>query len=211
MLRPVSSFRICAATCVGEPWRKSCLNTSAALSSGGMATPVPVHERLRDARVDGERERGEAGEHADLLGDVLVERDGIAKRAAARMRRGGEETDVRRVPAIHVRMRDAAEHGEVIAVRLEHIEIGRRRIIAAGARGEELIREQAEIVADGEHPARLRARAGGRAARRGPRKCGPHRVEERERHHDPRAAEKLPARERLPRGDERADGGCGAE
>ena len=187
------------------------MNTSAALSSGGMATPVPVHERLRVRVLTRERERGEAGEHADLLGDVLVERDGVAKRAAARMRRGGEETDVGRVPAIDVRMRDAAEYGEVVAVRLELLKIGRQRIIAAGARGEELIREQAEVVADGEHPARLCARAGGRAARRGSRKGGQHRVEERQRHHDPRAAEKLPARKRSPRGDERANGGCGAE
>ena len=51
---------ICAATCVAEPWRKSCLKTSAALSSGGIATPVPVHERLRvrvltDSVSDGKR------------------------------------------------------------------------------------------------------------------------------------------------------------
>src|SRR5262249_23763794 len=46
-------------------------------------------------------------------------RDGVAKRAAARVRRGGEETDVGRVPAVDVRVRHAAEHGEVAAVRLE--------------------------------------------------------------------------------------------
>ena len=46
--------------------------------------------------VDGERERREPRERADALGDVLVERDGVAERAAGRVRRGGEEADVRR-------------------------------------------------------------------------------------------------------------------
>ena len=118
MLRPVSSLRICAATCAGVPWRKSCLKTSAALSSGGIATPVPVHERLRVRVLTPSVSEGKRVSMPICSRDVLVERDGVAKRAAARMRRGGEEADVRRVPAIDVRMRDAAEDGEVVAVRL---------------------------------------------------------------------------------------------
>ena len=47
MLRPVSSSRTCASTSAGEPCRKSWLNTRDACPSGGMATPVRVHDRLR--------------------------------------------------------------------------------------------------------------------------------------------------------------------
>ena len=62
--------------------------------------------------VDAQVERGETGEMADAFGDELVERDGIAKTAAARVRRGSEEADVGGMAAIDVGMRDAAEHGE---------------------------------------------------------------------------------------------------
>ena len=134
------------------------MKTSDALSSHGISTPEPVHERLRwpcctltPSVSDGKRVRWPMRSR-----DVLIERDGVAEAAAARMRRRGEEAVVRRVPAIDVRMRDAAEDGEVVAVLLEHFEIGRERVVAArSAFGKELVRQQAEVVADAEHPARL--------------------------------------------------------
>ena len=51
------------------------------------------------------------------------------------MRRGGQKTDVRRMPAVHVGMRDAAEHGEVVPMLLQHFQIRRRHVIPAGAGG----------------------------------------------------------------------------
>ena len=133
---PRSSLRSCAATSRAMPWRNSFRKTSAALSSQGMSTPEPVHERhaLAAHDVDAEGERGEAGEVADVLGDVLVERDGVAEAAAAGMRRGGEEADVGGVAAVDVRVRDAAEDGEVVAVLLEVAEVGRERVAAARRR-----------------------------------------------------------------------------
>ena len=130
---------------------------------------------------------------ADLFGDVLVEGDGIAKRTTAGMRRGGEETDVRRVAAIDVRMGDAAENAEIVAMRREALEVGREGVVTTGVRGEELIGEEAKIVADAEHPARLRVRSGRCAAGRGAGEGWEHRVEEGQRHDDAGAAEKMPA------------------
>ena len=100
----------------------------------GSARPMPVHERLRWPRgdVDAERERGEPREVADPLGDVLVERDRVAEPAAAGVRRGGEEAVVGRVPAVDVGVRDAAEDGEVVAVLLEQLQVGRGLVVAAG-------------------------------------------------------------------------------
>ena len=100
--------------------------------------------------VDAERERREPRQVADAFGDVLVERDGVAEAAAARMRRGGEEAVVRRMPAVHVGMRHAAEHGEIVAMLLEQFEVGRQRVIAPALLREEMFRQQAEVVADAE-------------------------------------------------------------
>ena len=59
MLRPASISRTCRSTSAGVPCRKSWLKTPAARPSGGIATPVRVHDRLRPpltARVsDGNR------------------------------------------------------------------------------------------------------------------------------------------------------------
>ena len=100
------------------------------------------------ARVDGERQGREAGENADLLGDVLIERNGVAERTAARMGRRGQEADVGRMAAIHVRMRDAGEDGEIVAVRLQKFQIGRGDVVAALAAGKKLIPEKSQIVAN---------------------------------------------------------------
>ena len=72
------------------------------------------------------------------------------------MRRGGQEAVVRRMPAIHVGMRDAAEDGEVVAMRFELFEI-RRKPLVAPAFWEKHLRQQTEIIADAQHPARLHA------------------------------------------------------
>ena len=96
----------------------------------------------------------------DALADVLVERDGVAETGAARMGRGREKTIVRRMPAVHVGMPHAAEHGEIIAMLPEHFEVRRQRIIPPAFLGEEMFRQQTEIVADAEHPARFPARGG---------------------------------------------------
>ena len=82
------------------------------------------------APVDRQRQRREPRQHPDPLGDVLVERNRVAERAAARMRRRGQEADVRRMAAIHVRVRHAAEHGEVVAVLLQGLQVGRGRVVA---------------------------------------------------------------------------------
>jgi hypothetical protein len=60
---------------------------------------------------------------ADAFRDVLVEGDGVAETAAARVRGRREEAIVRRVAAIDIRVRDAAEDGEVVAVLLQEIEV----------------------------------------------------------------------------------------
>ena len=93
--------------------------------------------------VDAEVQGREPRQMPDALGDVLVERDGVAEAAAARMRRGGEEAVVRRMPAVHVRMRHAAEDGQVVAVRLQVLQIRRQRVAAAGLLGEEPVGQQA--------------------------------------------------------------------
>src|SRR5205814_1991662 len=77
--------------------------------------------------VYAKRQRRETGQVPDALGDVLIQRDGVAKTAAARMRRSREEAIVRRMSAIDVGMGDAAEDREIVAVLLEQFEIWRER------------------------------------------------------------------------------------
>src|SRR5205807_3726467 len=105
-------------------------------------------------------ERGKPRQMSDALADVLVERDGVAETGAARMGRGREKTIVRRMPAVHVGMPHAAEHREIVAIFLEHFEVRRQRIIAPAFLWEKMFRQQTEVVADAEHPARLAARGG---------------------------------------------------
>ena len=198
MLRPVSSSRTCASTSAGVPWRNSWLKTRDAFSSrrDGHAGPRP---RQAAAAVDRQRQRREPRQRADPLGDELVERDRVAERTAGRVRGGGQEGDVRRVAAVHVRVRHAAEDGEVVAVLLEELQVRRGRVVAAGVLGEELVRQQAEVVADAEQPPRRRAV--GR-----PRERRPHRLQQRQRQRHARAAEEPPPGERPPRRGERGRG-----
>src|SRR4051812_5243580 len=95
---------------------------------------------------------------ADAFGDVLVEGDRVAKSAAARVRRRGEKADIRRMPGIHVGMRDTAEDGEIIPMLAQQIEVRRRRVTPPRLLGKELIRKEPEVVADGEDAPRLRPR-----------------------------------------------------
>ena len=132
------------------------------------------------AAVDRERERRETRADADALGDILVERDAIAERAARRVRRGREERDVGRMAAVHIRMGDAAEHREILAVVLQVLEIGRQRVVEAGVRREEEIGPQAEVVADAKQAARLGTRGERRRCGRGPCEGRKHSVQERQ-------------------------------
>ena len=59
----------------------------------------------------------------------------LRKPRAARMRRGGEKTIVSRMPTIHVRMRHAAEDGEIIAMSRQSFEIGRKSVITPAFAG----------------------------------------------------------------------------
>jgi hypothetical protein len=114
----------------------------------------------------------------DLFGDDLIERDRIAKRTAAGMRRGGQEANIRRMAAVNIRMRDAAEHCEVVPVRLQQFQIWRGDVFAPGAFGEEVIREQSQVIANRQHAARLRSRFGLRQHRL-------HHIQKRERQRGP--------------------------
>ena len=59
-------------------------------------------------------------------------------------------------------MGDAREDGEALAVLLQVAQVRGELVAASGARREELVAEQPEVVADAEEPARLRARGEGR-------------------------------------------------
>ena len=139
----------------------------------------------------------------DAFADVLVERDGVLEPRAARVRRGREETVVRRMPAIDFRMRHAAEHRKAIPMFLQRFEVRRQRIAASAFLGEEMFRQQAEVIADAEHPARLSARRHASRRLRHGREYRRHRVQQRQGEEDARATKKLAARERRPGRDER--------
>src|SRR2546423_587267 len=98
----------------------------------------------------------------DPFRNVLVQRNGVAEAATARMRRGGEEAIVCRMAAVHVRMRHAAENGKIIPMLFKNFEIGRESIIPSGLLRKKLIGQQTKIVTDGKHPARRSAGCGAR-------------------------------------------------
>ena len=201
MLRPVSSSRILRFDFrwrsleeeLAEHLGSTLFRRDGHAGSGPGQTATAVHR---------ERERRKPSLNADVFGDVLVQRDGVAEGTAGRMRRGGEKTHVGRMPAIHVGMRNAAENCEVIAMFLQQLEIRRRRIIAALTSREEVCGQHAKIVAD--------ARTSGAASRWASaaksicraREWREHRVEERQRQSDAGTAEKVAARHRLARVDE---------
>src|SRR6266487_4479272 len=132
----------------------------------------------------------------DALADVLVERDGVAEAAAARMRRGREEAVVCRMPPIHVGMRHTAENGEIVAMFLENFQIRRQWVIAPALLREELFGQQTKVVADAEEPARLAAggRISGNTFRHGG-KGRRHGIQHRQREQNTRSTEELAPRE----------------
>src|SRR5688500_4094355 len=105
------------------------------------------------------------------------------------MWRRSEETDVGRVAAVDVRVRNAAEHREVFPVLLEQLQIRRQLISTPGLLGKEPLWQQSEVVADGQHPARL----GGR--RRSARKRREHRFQQRQGKDNAGPAQKLRSEE----------------
>jgi hypothetical protein len=147
--------------------------------------------------VDAEGEGLDAGEVADAFANVLVEGNGVAETAARGVRSGGEEAVVGRMAAVDVGMRDAAEDGEIVAMFFEKLEVGREFVIGAGGLREEMMRENAEVIADAEEAAWLAAggcggvELGGDGAGEG----WAHGVQERERKGDAGAAEEGATRE----------------
>lgn len=87
---------------------------------------------------------------------------------------GCQETVVRRVSSIHVRMRNSAENREPLAVLLQYFQIGRQLIVPASSGREKLIGQQAKVVADRQHPPRGSRRGSG------PGKGGNHRFQQRQ-------------------------------
>ena len=126
---------------------------------------MPVHDRLR-AAVDPSVSEGTASDVPIRLGDELVERDRVAEPAAARVRGRGQEADVRRMPAVHVRVRDAAEHGEVVAVLAQGLQVRRR------ARSRGRLPWGRKAPAAGRDYCRCRTSAAARRPARGERDAG---------------------------------------
>src|ERR1044071_331091 len=90
------------------------------------------------------------------------------------MRRCRQKTDIGRMTAIDIRMRDSRQDGEVSAVILEDLEVARRSVVSPCVSREELSGQQTKIIADAEHTARLCGNLGVRRERS-------HRVEQRQR------------------------------
>src|SRR2546430_2461601 len=126
----------------------------------------------------------------DSFADVLIERNGIVETAAARMRRGREETIISRMTAIDIRMGDAAENGEIAAMLLQDFNVRRKGVIAPGILWEEVLGQEAEIIADGEHAPGFGG-SGAWCSRvvGSPGKSGNHGIEQRQRKHDSGAAQ----------------------
>src|SRR5260221_722458 len=131
---------------------------------------------------------------ADPLGNILIEGNSVAEASAAGMRRGGEKAIVRRMSAVHVWMRHPAKDGKIVAVLFQNFQIRRERIIASGFLGKELFGQQAEVVADGQHPARFAARRGAGGTFSNGGKGGEHRMKQWKGDKNAGAAQGIPAR-----------------
>jgi len=124
-----------------------------------------------------------------LLGNLLIEGDGIAERAAAGVGRGGEEANIGGVATIDIRMGDAAEDCEVLAMLVEVFQVRRGGVIFAAVFREEEVGEEAEVIADAEEAARG---CGWGVAGRfvvSMSSTGPHGIEKRERNRYASSAE----------------------
>ena len=101
----------------------------------------------------------------DALRHVLVQRNGIPETPTARVRCRRQEAVIRRMSAINVGMRNAAEDGKVFAVRLEEVEVGRGLVARASPFRKEILGNEAEVIANAQHATgfRLRGRSGGKS------------------------------------------------
>ena len=113
-----------------------------------------------------EDEAAEARGGREFLEHELVEGNGVAKTARARMRRGGEKARLAGMSAVHVGMRHAGEDGEIAAQVAQRLEVGRQREVAAGLGGEKVLGVNAQRGADGDEAADG-AGGGGRGKRAG--------------------------------------------
>src|SRR5262245_56373087 len=82
------------------------------------------------------------------------------------MRRGSQKRCLGKMPSVDLRMRHSRENGEVLAMLLEKLQIGRQLIIAPGLRGKKVRSVEAERGADGQKSARRRRRFAGASSRR---------------------------------------------
>jgi len=82
------------------------------------------------------------------------------------------------MPAIDIRMRNAAEDREIVPVFMEEFEIRGGRVGGAGFLRKEILRNEAEVVANREHPARFGGRASVRTAGGGTCEDGLHGLEQ---------------------------------
>src|SRR5262249_28936541 len=114
------------------------------------------------------------------------------KSAARRPRRSRQETDIRRMPGIDIRMPDAAEYRVVVHEVLKKLQVWRRLVTATGLAGfgEELIREHAKIIPDAKKP------SWNKCFRRGARKCRQHGVQKRKPQYNSSAVQEMPPRKR---------------
>ena len=103
--------------------------------------------------VGREGERRDAGEMADALGGVLVERDGVFKAGLAGMGGSGEVAFFGGVAAIDIGVHEPGDDGEFFAVGLERFEVGGDFVVAARFFREEERGVDAEGGADGEEAA----------------------------------------------------------
>ena len=164
MLRSWRSASTLAATSVGLALQEELPEQAVGAAFGGeRGAAAGEAERLIVLAAHREHERGIAGLVADPLGGELVERDPVAEAAALWMRRAGEEALLGRVGPGDARMADAGEDGQVLANAGELLQIGRQLIIAAGAAGEEELRQDAHVGFDGHHAARDGGRRRGKA------------------------------------------------
>ena len=133
----------------------------------------------------------------DFRGDKLIDGNGVAKATTTGVGGAGQERHVRRVRTVHAGMRHAAEHGEVIPVRLQLVEVRRQLVVAPAVFREKPIRQKAKVVANGEHPPRCPG-----LFRACEHRC--HRLQQRQRHGHACSAQKSAAAQRAAVGDVRS-------
>src|SRR4051794_1056570 len=118
------------------------------------------------------------------------------------MRSGGQETVIRGMPAIDIRMRDAAEDREVPTMVLEHFKVRRERIVLSALLGKKIIGEQTEVVADSQYTARRAAWCGCCGFFRDGRKRRHHGIEQRQGKRNARTPKERAPGEGAPGGNE---------